>query len=186
MVAEDIRFPSLGQSIGGHLTTGAAKGALAFVFAWLLTLVSKPDASLGHLAATLVFSYLIAEIVSAVIERPIVIQRNRTQPGGLAYVLLPFSASLLITFVATFGITKDMVPAKLITAIVAVLNAVKIILTKSWVPGPTPEKDQEMFNEFKTMSKEHFAEDVERIKNQARESTKKKYYAKKERKENTE
>lgn len=151
---------------------------------WLYTLAFKPDASLGHLTAALFLSYLIAEITSAVVERPIVVRRNRTQPGGLAYVLLPFSASLLITFVATFGITKSTALATLITAIVTVLNAVEIILAKSWIPGPTPKEEQEMFNELKAMSKEHFAEDVERIKNQTRENTRKKYYKKIERKEN--
>jgi len=184
MPTEKTRFPSLGQSISGHIMTGAMKGVLAFVLAWLCTLVFKLDATLGQLAVALFCSYLIAEIMSAVIERPIVIQQNRTQPGGLAYVFLPFSAALLITFVVGLGITKDTAAATLLIAIVAVLNVAEVILTKSWIPGPSPEDEQRIFDEFKTMTKEHFSDDIDRIKSQARENTKKKYFEKKERGEN--
>ncbi|UXN33383.1 hypothetical protein [Glutamicibacter sp. M10] len=181
MPTEQTRFPSLSQSISGHLMTGAVKAVLAFLLAWLCTLVFKLDTALGQLAVALFCSYLIAEFMSAVIERPIVKQRNRTQPGGLAYVLLPFSAALLITFVATFGITNDIAAATLLLALVAVLNAAEILLTKSWIPGLSPEEEQRMFDDFKTMSKEHFSDDIDRITSQARENTKKKYFEKKER-----
>lgn len=184
MAIEKTRFPSLGQSISGHLMTGAMKGVLAFVLAWLCTLVFNLDVALGQLAVAYFCSYFIAEIMSAVIERPIVLQRNRTQPGGLAFVFLPFSAALLITFVVGFGTTKDTTAAILLVVTVAVLNAAEVILTKSWIPGPSAEQEQRIFDEFKNMTKDHFSDDLDRIKSQARENTKKKYFEKKERGEN--
>ncbi|MHC6177839.1 hypothetical protein [Glutamicibacter sp. X7] len=181
MATEEIRFPSLGQSIGGHLMTGAVKGIVAFVLVWLCTLVFGLDARLDQLATALFFSYIIAEVMSAVIERPLVVQSNRSQPGGPAYALLPFSAAILVTFVVSFGITRSAPSATLLVAVVAVLNAAEIIFTKSWIPGPCPAEEQRAFDEFKRMSKEHFSGDIERIRSQARENTRKKYLGKKRR-----
>lgn len=176
MTAEDIRFPTLGNAIAGRLTTGAVKGLLALLVTWICTWFISVDASFGQLAVALIVSYVASEIASAIIERPIVVKEYRSNPGGLAYVLLPFTASALITFVATFAVTRAIDASVLITVIVAVINAGEVIWLRSWVPGPTPEEEQAKFNEFKQMTSEHFADDIAEIKRQAAEKTKEQYY----------
>lgn len=178
MTTDDIRFPTLGNAIAGRLTTGAVKGLLALIIVWICTWFLSVNSSFSKLAVALFVSYVVAEVASAAIERPIVVKEFRANPGGLAYVLLPFTASALITFVATFAVTRAFDATILITAIVVVINAAEIIWLRSWKPGPSPEEEHAKFNEFKRMTGERFADDVAEIKRRASEKSRERYYRK--------
>ena len=101
MTDGEMRFPSLGDAIAGRLTTGVVKGAVALLLAWIITLFIDVDMAFDRIAVALVLAFVLSEIASAVIERPIVLRDRRHNPGGFAYVFLPFTASILISFVAS-------------------------------------------------------------------------------------
>ncbi|MGP9650761.1 hypothetical protein ACT3TP_09785 [Glutamicibacter sp. AOP38-B1-38] len=186
MNADEIRFPTLGNAIAGRLTTGAVKGLLALAVAWLCTWFISVDAAFGKLVIALIVSFVVSEVLGAVIERPIVVREYRAAPGGLGYVLLPLSASVLIAFASAFAVTGAMDAAVLITVIVAVINTSEVLWLRSWEPGPTPEEEQAKFQDFKAMTSEYFAEDAAEIKRQAGHKARERYYKKKARGESKE
>lgn len=183
MTDGEIRFPSLGDAIAGRLTTGVVKGAVALLLVWIITLFIDVDVTFDRIAVSLVLAFVISEVVGAVIERPIVLRERRSNPGGFAYVFLPFTASIVISFVASFALDRSIIASAVVTAAVAMCNLAELLWMKSWIPGPTPEEEQATFDEFKAMTKEHFADDVEEIKRRARDRTRDRYYKKKARDE---
>lgn len=183
MTDGEIRFPSLGDAIAGRLTTGVVKGAVALLLAWIITLFIDVDMAFDRMAVALVLAFVLSEIAGAVIERPIVLRDRRPNPGGFAYVFLPFTASIVISFVASYALHRSISASAVVTAAVAICNLAELLWMKSWIPGPTPEEEQATIDEFTAMTKEHFADDVEEIKRGARERTRDRYYKKKARDE---
>lgn len=55
-----------------------------------------------------------------------------------------------------------------------------MLFLKTWVSGPTPEEEHEKFNQFRAMTKEQFADDVEEIKRRARKKSRDRYYGTKD------
>lgn len=183
MTDDEIRFPTLGDAIAGRLTTGMVKGAVALLLAWISTLFIDVAVTFDRIAVALVLAFVLSEIVGAIIERPIVLRERRSNPGGFAYVFLPFTASIAISFVASFALGRSMSAGAVVTAAVAICNLAELLWMKSWIPGPTPEEEQATIDEFTAMTKEHFADDVEEIKRRARETIRESYYKKKARDE---
>lgn len=175
--------PALGYVFAGRLVTGALKCLVALLLAWLGSKAVSVDTAFSEVAAALVLAYLISEIAAVLIERPLVLRAGRSVPGGMAYALLPLAASIIISFAASYALTRSMGASALVTASVLACNVAELLWLKPWEPGPSPEEEHATFNEFKAMTKEHFADDVAQIRHQATERTKEKYYRAKARKE---
>lgn len=180
---EQARLPSLAWAITGQLTTGAIKCLIALVLAWICSWWITLDTDFGRSALCLVISYIVSEIVGAIIARPMVLKEGRSNPGGVPFAVLPFTAGLVISFVASYALTGSMHDSLLAASLIAVCNAAEIFWLKLWEKGPTPEEEQARFSEFKAMTKEHFADDVAQIKSRARDKTREKYFRKKARQE---
>ncbi len=175
MTDGEIRFPSLGDAIAGRLTTGVVKGAVALLLAWIITLFIDVDMAFDRIAVALVLAFVLSEIAGAVIERPIVLRDRRPNPGGFAYVFLPFTASIVISFVASYALHRSISASAVVTAAVAICNLAELLWMKSWIPGPTPEEEQATIDEFTAMTKEHFADDVVELKRGGWVSTRDRY-----------
>ncbi|WP_417364882.1 hypothetical protein [Glutamicibacter arilaitensis] len=180
---EQARLPSLASAVTGQLTTGAIKCLIAIVLAWICSWWIALDTDFGRITLCLVISYIVSEIVGAIIARPIVLKEGRSNPGGVPFVVLPFTAGLVISFVASYALTGSMHDSLLAVILIAVCNAAEIFWLKPWEKGPTSEEEHATFSEFKAMTKEHFADDVEQIKSRARDKTREKYFRKKARRE---
>ncbi|WP_159611854.1 hypothetical protein [Glutamicibacter sp. JC586] len=126
---------------------------------------------LDQLMLTLLVAFLIAEISAVLVERPIVVRRNRSNPGGWVYATAPLVVVAIISFVVSYLVTQSLSDTILITGVLLVCNVTEMLFLKTWVPGPTPEEEHEKFNEFRAMTKEHFADDVEEIKRRARKKS---------------
>ncbi|MGH3654207.1 hypothetical protein [Glutamicibacter sp.] len=176
-------LPRLGDAIAGHLAIGTVKGLACLLVAWICSSWIALDTAFGTIAIALAISYLVSEILGAIIVRPIVLKERRPSPGGVRYVVLPFAVSIMVSFAASYAVTSSLRDSSFVTVLVAACNAAEIIWTKPWVPGPSPEEMDAKFKEFKAMTKDHFADDVAEIKRRARDRTREQYYAKKAREE---
>ncbi|MNW31954.1 hypothetical protein D3C74_88830 [compost metagenome] len=176
-------LPRLGDAIAGQLATGTVKGLACLLAAWICSSWIALHTAFGTFAIALAISYLLSEILGAIIVRPIVLKERRPNPGGVLYVVLPFVVSIVVSFAAAYAVTSSLRDSSFVTVLVAACNAAEILWIKPWVPGPSPEEMAAKFHEFKAMTKDHFADDVADIKRRARERTREQYYAKKAREE---
>lgn len=175
--------PQLIHTITGHLFTGVLKLVVVALIFWVAAALNDSmSARLGPTIGLLVSILLVSELLAVIIERPFVIRGRLNEPGGWGYSLLPLLAYLLVGLLLSFLTWHNSVSTLVFGVIYAAVTLAIFVLLKPWQPGETQAETDAKFAEFKTMTRQHFDDDVVEIKRRARERTKNSYYAQQEKK----
>lgn len=173
--AETVPFSA---ALSGHLFLAVLKAPVAFGLLWLATLlplVGRQD--LATLIIVIIATYAGGEVMSAIFERPFVVNAGLPSPGGWGYALVGWWTTPVVGIIVGWLMVGHSTAAALATFIaVAIPGTVEAILSAPWQPGETRLETHERYEEFKAMTKESFADDADEIKRRAREKTKESYY----------
>lgn len=173
--AETVPFSA---ALSGHLFLAVLKAPIAFVLLWLATLlpaVGRQD--VATLITVIIATYVVGELLSAIFERPFVVNTGLPSPGGWSYALIGWWTTPVVGIIVGWLLLGHSAAAALATfTAVAIPGTVEAILSSPWQPGETRQETRERYGEFKEMTKETFADDSDEIKRRAREKTKESYY----------
>lgn len=167
--AEGWTPPPLWAPVSGHLMMGALKVPVIVLLLWLATLPGWLRAvPVENLVVVAIAAVIIGEVLTTLVERPFVVKRRLSAPGGWDYALLPVLIHALVGlgFGALFlgGLRGGVA----LGAAYAVATAGETILSKSWLPGDTQAEFNEKWRQFKQMTHETFDQDLQEIRRRAR------------------
>ena len=168
--------PPLWAPLSGHLMMGALKVPVMVLLLWLAALPGWLTAApLQNLIVVAVGAVVLGEFLTTLAERPFVLKRRLSAPGGWDYALMP----VVIHAVVGLGLGALLLggPRGGITlgAAYAVATAGEVLLSKSWLPGDTQAEFDEKWRQTKQMTHETFDEDAQEIKRRARQRARDNY-----------
>lgn len=172
--------PPLWAPLSGHLMLGALKVPVVVVLLWLATLPGwVPVAPLGNLVVVSIGAVLVGEVLTTLAERPFVVKRRLSAPGGWDYALLPVLLHAAVGMglgSLTLGGLRGGIALAVAYAAVTLGEAV---LSKSWLPGDTQAQFDEKWRQVKRMTHETVDEDVRDMKRRASAKVRDSYYRRK-------
>ena len=155
--------------MSGHLMLGALKVPVAVLLLWLATLPGWLRAApMGNLIVVAIAAMIIGEVLTTLAERPFVVKRRLSAPGGWDYAFVPVVIHAVVGLGLGALLLGGLRGGIALGAAYAVATAGEAILSKSWLPGDTQAEFDEKWRQTKQMTRETFDEDVEEIRRRAR------------------
>ncbi|MDN3225337.1 hypothetical protein QWJ06_01185 [Kocuria rhizophila] len=178
--AEGWTPPPLWAPVSGHLMMGALKVPVIVLLLWLATLPGWLRAvPVENLVVVATGAVLIGEVLTTLAERPFVLKRRLSAPGGWDYALLPVLIHALVGLGLGALLLGSLRGGLALGAAYAVATAGEVILSKSWLPGDTQAEFDEKWRRTKQMTHETFDDDVQDLKRQAGQKARDSYYKRK-------
>ena len=172
--------PPLWAPVSGHLLMGALKVPVIVLLLWLATLPGWLRAvPVENLVVVATGAVLIGEVLTTLAERPFVLKRRLSAPGGWDYALLPVLIHALVGLGLGALLLGSLRGGLALGAAYAVATAGEVILSKSWQPGDTQAEFDEKWRRTKQMTHETFDDDVQDLKRQAGQKARDSYYKRK-------
>ncbi|ASE11337.2 Uncharacterised protein [Kocuria rhizophila] len=166
--AEGWTPPPLWAPVSGHLMMGAVKVPVMVLLLWAATLTGwLAAAPLQNLVVAGVAAVVVGEVLTTLAERPFVVKRRLSAPGGWDYALVPVVIHAVVGLglgALLLGGLRGGIALGMAYAVAAVGET---ILSKSWLPGDTQAEFDEKWRQTKQMTHETFDDDVQDLKRQA-------------------
>ena len=171
--------PPLWAPLAGHLMLAVIKVPVAVVLMWVASLLGWTRSfPLGSLIVAVVSTAIVGEILATVIERPFVIKRRLSAPGGWGYALSPLFAQAVTGMATGILMFRSLKESIVLTVAYILTTVVEISLTRSWVPGDTQSQVDAKWEKTKDMTHKIFEEDIKEIKKRSAEKSRNNFYKK--------
>ncbi|RKQ34909.1 hypothetical protein C1C97_006380 [Kocuria tytonis] len=159
---------------------GALKAPVMVLLLWVATLTGwLRVAPLQNLIVAAVGAVIVGEVLTTLAERPFVVERRLSAPGGWDYALAPVVIHAVVGLGLGVLLLGGLRGGVALGAAYAVATAGEVILSRSWRPGDTQAQFDEKWREAKRMTHETFDEDVQEIRRRARQRARDNYYKRK-------
>lgn len=166
--AEGWTSPPLWAPVSGHLMMGAVKVPVMVLLLWAATLTGwLAAAPLQNLVVAGVGAVVVGEVLTTLAERPFVVKRRLSAPGGWDYALVPVVIHAVVGLGLGALLLGGLRGGIALGMAYAVATVGETILSKSWLPGDTQAEFDEKWRQFKQMTHETFDDDVQDLKRQA-------------------
>lgn len=167
--AEGWTPPPLWAPVSGHLMMGAVKVPVMVLLLWAATLTGwLAAAPLQNLVVAGVAAVVVGEVLTTLAERPFVVKRRLSAPGGWDYALVPVVIHAVVGLGLGALLLGGLRGGVALGAAYAVATAGEVLLSKSWLPGDTQAEFDEKWRRFKQMTHETFDQDLQEIRRRAR------------------
>lgn len=161
--------PPLWAPVSGHLMMGAVKVPVMVLLLWAATLTGwLAAAPLQNLVVAGVAAVVVGEVLTTLAERPFVVKRRLSAPGGWDYALVPVVIHAVVGLGLGALLLGGLRGGVALGAAYAVATAGEVLLSKSWLPGDTQAEFDEKWRRFKQMTHETFDQDLQEIRRRAR------------------
>ena len=168
--------PPLWTPLSGHLMMGALKVPVMVLLLWLATLPGWLTAApLQNLIVAAVGAVVLGEVLTTLAERPFVVKRRLSAPGGWDYALVPVVIHAVVGLGLGALLLGGLRGGIALGAAYAVATAGEAILSKSWLPGDTQAEFDEKWRQTKQLTHQTFDEDVQEIRRRARQRARDNY-----------
>ena len=158
---------------------GALKVPVVVLLPWLATLPGwLAAAPLQNLIVAAVGAVVLGGVLITLAERPFVVTRRLSAPGGWDYALVPVVVHAFVGLGLGALLLGGLRGGTALGAAYAVATTGEVILSKSWLPGDTQDEFDERWRQTEQMTHETFDEDVQEIKRRARQRARDNYYGK--------
>lgn len=148
---------------------GAVKVPVMVLLLWAATLTGwLAAAPLQNLVVAGVAAVVVGEVLTTLAERPFVVKRRLSAPGGWDYALVPVVIHAVVGLGLGALLLGGLRGGVALGAAYAVATAGEVLLSKSWLPGDTQAEFDEKWRRFKQMTHETFDQDLQEIRRRAR------------------
>lgn len=172
--------PPLWASLSGHLALGVVKVPIVFLLLWVSTLPGwLQDGSLGTLFLVAIGVVVVSEILTTFAERPLVIKRRLSSPGGWDYALLPLLIQAAVGVAMGYAAFGSLREGYIVAASYIVTTTVEVAIMRPWLPGDTQAQHDEKWQQTKDMTRETFEDDIREIKRRTTQNVRDKHYRRK-------
>jgi hypothetical protein len=158
------KAPPIWAPVVGHISVAFLKMPLVVAICYAATrTLGLGCPALTSIISSTVLLTAVDVCVTVAAERPFVLRRRSSVPGGWAFALMPWLAGATSAFAVAGFLLPGPASAALASTMTAV-EAVELAWSRAWRPGDTDAEFHEKWVAFRELTKETFAPDVAEIR----------------------
>ncbi|CCE74571.1 hypothetical protein [Clavibacter nebraskensis] len=152
--------PPIWAPVAGHISVAFLKMPLVVLICFASTrILGFANPALSAIIGGTILLTAVNICVTVATERPFVLRRRSSVPGGWGFALAPWLAGAISAF-ALAGVLLPGPASLALASAMTVVEAVELAWSRAWRPGDTDAEFHEKWVAFRELTKETFAPDV--------------------------